>query len=116
MALFRSKRVAKDVSGVGDRVRNKTLFIKSLNVDAGTLVSQSQSAEIKTEIQKVYEAVRYSNPMSHDALADVESQITIKFSLLQEAVAQNDAEAVKPIVNELLVLIKGRNNKCNLLK
>lgn len=116
MALFRSKRVANDVSGAGNSVKNKTLFIKMLTVDAGTLVSQSQSAEIKTEINKVYEAVRYSNPMSHDALADVESRITIKFSMLQDAVAQNDAGAVKPLANELLALIKDRNSKCNLLK
>lgn len=116
MALFRSKRVANGVSGAGNSVKNKTLFIKMLTVDAGTLVSQSQSAEIKTEINKVYEAVRYSNPMSHDALADVESRITIKFSMLQDAVAQNDAGAVKPLANELLALIKDRNSKCNLLK
>ena len=54
--------------------------------------------------------------MSNDALACAESQITFKFNELQNAVAENDATKVQTISNELLILIKDRNNKCKLLK
>lgn len=63
----------------------------------------------------MFEAVRYSDPMSNDALAGVESQITLKFNELSEAVS-GGADNVKNIADELVILIGDRNKKCKLLK
>ena len=65
---------------------------------------------------KGYEAVRYSDPMSHDALSSVESQITVKFAELSEAVKTDDANKVTEIANEIIILVGDRNKKCKLLK
>ena len=97
-------------------MKAQTFFIKSLTVDADTLLSQAKSDEIKTECRKVYEAVRYSDPMSSDALAMSEAQITIRFTALSEAVKNGKAEEVKAITEELLVLLAERNKKCKLMK
>ena len=51
-----------------------------------TLVAQSPSPEVRVEVTKVYEAVRYSDLMSNAALAPSEAQITIKFNQLSQAV------------------------------
>ena len=111
-----AKTAKQEVERVEEKVKTQTFFIKALTVDADTLVSQAKTPEIKAELTKVYEAIRYSDPMSNDALAGVESQITLKFNALQDAVAENDATKVQTISNELLVLIKDRNSKCKLLK
>ena len=115
LVLF-GKTAAKEVSRIDEKVKTQTFFIKALTVDADTLVSQAKTPEIKAELTKVYEAIRYSDPKSCDALAGAESQITLKFNELQNAVAENDATKVQTISNELLILIKDRNNKCKLLK
>ena len=54
--------------------------------------------------------------MSNDMLSGIESQITIRFAALSNAVANQDAEAVASTAEEVLLLIKDRNNKCRLLK
>lgn len=115
-ATLFAKTAGDVVSAIDDKIKTQTFFIKALTVDADTLVSQAQIPEIKAQVTKVYEAIRYSDPMSNDALAPSETQITLKFSELQDAVAQNDATAVQTISNELLILIKDRNSKCKLLK
>ena len=115
-ATLLAKTAGDAVSKIDEKVKVQTFFIKALTVDADTLVSQAKSAEIKAEVTKVYEAIRYSDPMSNDALAGAESQITLKFNQLQDAVASNDATAVQTLANELLILIKDRNSKCKLLK
>ena len=115
-ATLLSKAAGDLVSEKEEKIKVQTFFIKALTVDANTLVAQAQTPEIKEEVRKVYEAVRYSDPMSNDALAGAEAQITLKFNELQTAVKDNNAEAVKTISNELLILIKDRNSKCKLLK
>lgn len=114
--VLTAKTAAGAVSKVDEKVKTQTFFIKSLTVDANTLVAQAKEPEIKVEVKKVYEAVRYSDPMSNDALAGAEAQITLKFNELQGAVAKNDVAAVQTLSNELLILIKDRNSKCKLLK
>ncbi len=116
VATLLAKTAADVVSKVDDKVKAKTIFIKALSMHTDTLVSKAQIPEIKAQIMKVYEAVRYSDPMSNDALSSVETQITLKFNQLEEAVAKNDVSLVQSISEEMLVLIKDRNNRCKLLK
>ncbi len=115
-ATLFAKTAGDIVAKKDEEIKVQTFFVKSLTVDADTLVSQAKTPEIKAELTKVYEAIRYSDPMSNDALSGAESQITLKFNELQNAVAENDATKVQTLSNDLLILIKDRNNKCKLLK
>ena len=116
IAVVKASMAADNVQQVEQKVKAQTFFIKSLTVDADTLLSQAKSDEIKAECRKVYEAVRYSDPMSNDVLAVAESQITLKFAALSDAVKADSAADVKTLASELLVLIADRNKKCKLLK
>lgn len=104
------------VSNIDKKVKVNTHFIKSLTVNAGSLVSSAKSDTVKAECKKVYEAVRYSDPMSNNALATIEGEITVKFTKLSEAVSADNFEASTEIANELVILIGDRNKKCRLLK
>ena len=79
-------------------------------------MASAKSEAVKAECRKVYEAIRYSDPMSNDALASVEDEITAKFTELTEAVKADDAESVAKIANDVVVLVGDRNKKCKLLK
>ena len=87
-----------------------------MTVDAESLIARAKNETIKAECKKVYEAVRYSDPMSNDALSSVESEITIKFSKLSEAVSEDNKENIAEIANEIVILLGNRNKKCRLLK
>lgn len=104
------------VSNVDDKVRVQTSFIKSLTVDAECLIAQAKSEDIKAACKKVYEAVCYSDPISNNALASIESEITAKFEKMTEKVAGGNAELVGELAEELVVLIGDRNKKCKVMK
>ncbi len=116
ISVVKAKAAADAVSSVSEKVKANTFFIKALAADAETLVARGKTEEIKAELKKVYDAIRYSDPMSNNALASAENGITIAFSKLTAAVADNDANAVKRCAEEVLILVKDRNNKCRLLK
>ena len=111
------KSTARDLIESKDKeIKQKAFFIKALTLDAQTLVSRAQSDEAKELAKKIYEAVRYSDPMSNDALAGAESSITIKFKEFEDAIINDDTELAAESSKELLILINDRNQKCRLLK
>lgn len=116
ISVIKANLAAETASAVGEKVKAQTFFIKSLTVDAESLMARAKSELAKAECKKVYEAVRYSDPMSNDALSSVESEITIKFAKFSEAVTENDEKAIGELANEVVILIGDRNKKCRLLK
>lgn len=111
--------VIKAIAAMNDieaKIKTQTFFIKSLTVDADTLMASAKSDVAKAECRKVYEAIRYSDPMSNDALLAVEGQIIVKFAEFSDAVKADDAQKVAEIANECIILVGDRNKKCKLLK
>ena len=115
-AIVKATAVGEIVSDIDNKIKEKTLFIKSLTIDLETLEMKAKNADIKKEVSKIKDACRYSDPMSSSALNGVESQITMRFNALETAVENNDCFSVKNICEEMNVLLADRNKKCKLLK
>ena len=116
LAVAKTVAAIEIVSNVDQKVKVKTFFVKSLTVDAESLLMSVSDDEVKQQCKKVYEAVRWSDPVSHDALSSLETTITLKFNAFSSAAKTGDREAVSELAKELLVLLSDRNNKCKLLK
>lgn len=116
IAVVKASAAADIVNDVEQKIKTQTFFIKSLTVDADSLMARSKSDEMKAETKKVYEAIKYSDPMSNDALASIENQIQNEFNTFADAVKSNDIDLAKFSANELVILINDRNKKCKLLK
>lgn len=115
-AVFGTAAAAGIVEEKDAKLAAKTSFIKNLTAEASALIAHSQTADIKAECEKVYEAIRYSDPMSSDALADVEAQLADSFAEFSHAVNGGNTEEVGEIAARLLVLIGDRNAKCKAMK
>lgn len=116
IAIVKASAAANIVHDVEQKVKTQTFFVKSLTVDADSLMARASSDEMKAETKKVYEAIRYSDPMSNDALASIENQIQNEFNAFADAVKSNDIDLAKFSANELVILIHDRNKKCKMLK
>lgn len=104
------------VNEIDQEVKVKTFFIKELTANAEALLACAKGDEIKEECIKVYEAIRYSDPMSVASLHVIDNKIADEFLLFSDAVKSGALESVKPLAENLLALIKERNVKCKLLK
>ena len=116
VAVLRADWAGEVVNATHEKVKTQTQFIKLLAVDAESLLDRAKSDAVKMECKKVYEAVRYSDPMSNDALSVIEAKITVKMDELSSAVGADDAAKAKEIADELVILVGDRNKKCKLLK
>lgn len=116
IAAVRVIAAANNISAVDEKIKVKTQFMKLAVLDAETIMGKATTAEIKAEVKKVYEELRYSDYMSNEQLDKVESEIAGHLEQLKNAVLDQDFEIVKIETTELLSLIKERSAKCKLLK
>ncbi|MCI8610042.1 MAG: hypothetical protein HFE73_10395 [Firmicutes bacterium] len=116
LSVIKAKVAVELVDRVDEETEEKTRFIKSLTADGAALLSRAKSQPYQDVCKKVYEALRYADPVSSQALAELESRITAKFAELKEAVDLEQAEKAEAAGEELIVYIKERNEKCKLMK
>lgn len=116
IAVIKTSAAIEIVEKIDEKVKEQTFFIKSLTVDADGLVALAKNAEMQACAKTVYEAIRYSDPMANPVLTNVEAQIASKFEEFSEAVGDDNIASAKDVSNELLHLIRNRNQKCKLLK
>ncbi len=111
MALLKAAAAAELVEGVDAKTRARTSFIRDLTADADSLLSRAKSEPVKAACKKVFEALRYSDPVSAYGLVDVEERIKNEFDAFTDAVIADNAEATTASADELLILIRERNQK-----
>lgn len=116
IAIIKATAAADIVSGIDEKIKVQTFFIKSLSVDAQGLVTSAKSDELRAEAKKVYEAIRYSDPMATPALSDLDAQIERQFNAFSDAIKSDDAELTKETAAALVEMVERRNQKCKLLK
>lgn len=116
IAVVKASAAAEIVESVDQKVKVQTAFMRSLTADAEILIASARSEEAKAACKKVYEAVRYSDPMSHEGLAQIESELSKRFSEFAEAVKADDTEQIKLGQSEMEILVSNRNRMCKELK
>ena len=110
ICLIGTETGREEINRVEEKVEKKVFYIKSLQVDIEMLASAETDADIKSALTKLAEKIRFSDPMSNDALVDLEAEISAKVKELKTA------ENKSAIISVLDSLITERNKKAKLLK
>ncbi len=105
-----------EIERIDEKTKGSTCFIRNLTLDADNLLHLAKSKEISELCRPVYEAIRYSDPMSNDALSEIEGIISDAFSELTNAVHENKLDKVELSAKKLVTYIENRNKRCKALK
>lgn len=116
LSLIKATAAVSEISRVDDKIKTQTIFIKVLSAEASTLLTRAASDPLKAECKKIYDAIRYSDPISHPLLAEIEEEIQRTFREFEKAVISEDNDLAVSISKDLIYLIEKRNNKCALAK
>ncbi len=116
IAVIKASAAIDIVERIDEKIESNTQFIKSLTSDADVLCHSAKSDAVKKECKKVWESIRYSDPLSNPSLNEIENRITAKFVELSEAAAQDDQSKTAEFAEEMLLLVNERKKRCKLLK
>lgn len=104
--------MARDtVREIGESVKQKVTQLKSVRVDIEMLLEHCADPELKTRLRKLAETVRYSDPMTTEAIADVEERIWQKVSELRIYCENDETDEAKKTCSALELLYVERNKK-----
>jgi len=112
VSALKSKAAAELIVPVEEKVKRQTSFVRNMTMEANMLTGRAKSNEAKECCKKVYDAFRYSDPMSSEALDNIELEILNSFESFKESINENDSEITKSLAEDLLIQIKTRNELC----
>lgn len=115
ISLIKASAAAHIVAGVDQKIAVETAFIKGLTAQAESLM-KTVSDDLRATTKKVYEAIRYSDPVSNIALASLDAQIGRQFTAFSAAVKREDLELAKNEAAALVEMLESRNQQCKCLK
>jgi hypothetical protein len=95
--------------------RTKTVFISELRAGIDSLLPRVTDAALNARLSKLAEEARFSDPMSSEALASIETEIGAKFADIKTAVCAGNF-GIADAIDELSRLLAERNRKCKTAK
>ena len=109
--------IAKEaIDNVNTKVKDKKTFIRLLKVDADILVDACNDPDAKKKFSDFAEMVRYSDPMSSEALFELEKEISYCITLANEKIKQNSKDEALELCQKASLLLTERNKKTKALK
>jgi len=115
IVLIKASAAAHIVAGVDQKIAAETAFIKGLTAKAESLTKTADD-DLRAIAKKVYEVIRYSDPVSNTALASLDAQIGRQFTAFSDAVKGEDLELAKNEAAALIEMLENRNQQCKCLK
>lgn len=116
IAVISAKAAGTVVSNIDEKIKTNAAFIKEMTVETQNLMNRANAPKLKEYCKKVYEALRYSDPMSKEQLTDIENRIKEEFSVFTDAVISDDLDLTESSAKELISFIDERNNVIRLIK
>lgn len=80
------------------------------------LAGQCADTEISEDVSRLSEALRYSDPVSSQALAEIEKELESLIDELQKAAMEQDFPAAHELCRKALLTLEERNRLCKLNK
>jgi len=109
--------MARDaVQEVSNNVKEKVLRRNLAEVDIDILYRSCKDLELKEKLRKLSETVKYSDPMTNAAIADVEQRIQDQTELLKRFCHFENFDDAKKSCEELEFLYAERNQKLKISK
>lgn len=90
--------------------------MRAMQSKANALVNQCDAPDLRAALQKLAEDFRFSDPVSSDALADVEASLSACLDELQRSLTDGDLDSAAVLCRRAAATLTERNRLCKLNK
>lgn len=98
------------------KLKKDVFRMRTLQSKASALCALAQDSQTRTLLERFAEALRFSDPVSNEAVYDVEADLIVCVDELQQAVVDGDTEAVATLERKAESVLAERNQLCKLNK
>lgn len=98
------------------KLKKDVMCMRTLQSRAASMVQLVQDARVRRALEKFSEDLRFSDPVSSEALADIEADLTACVDELDQAVSEGDHENILALMQKAETVLMERNRLCKLGK
>lgn len=112
IGLISADAVREDIQRQDVKLKKDVSFMRNLQSKVCQMAPQCDAPELK----RFAEDIRYSDPVSSDALGAIEQELAATVEELQAAVVDGDSESVGQLCRKASAVLSERNRLCKLNK
>ena len=94
----------------------KVFQMREIINQASELIAMSKDSDTRALLQSVYEAIRYSDPVSTEETQPEECEMIKLLAEIKALIECEKSETIRTKADTIIHLTEQRNNKCNSLK
>ena len=98
------------------QIKAKVTVMRTLQSKVSTMAAQCESEAAKKAVSAFAEEIRFSDPVSKDAIADAENELSACIDNLQQAIVDGNEADILTMCRKASVALAERNRLCKLNK
>ena len=106
----------KHVQKVSEHVAEKTRDMDILRAMVSHMDEDVSDKEVKKQVTRVIEEIKYCDPMQDDALVEIENRLKETMGQIKAAIAMQDNDTVLKTCDDAMKLLRERKELCKVLK
>lgn len=116
IGLISADAVVEEIHNQDGKLQKNVALMRALQSKLNQMAPQCDDPDAASAVKKFAEELRYSDPVSSDALAEIERDLSAAVDELQSAVIDGDSAAVKQLCRKASAILSERNRLCKLNK
>lgn len=116
LGLISAEAVVEEIRVQDVKLKKNVSFMRGLQSKVNQMASQCDNPDAAAAVRSFAEDLRYSDPVSSEAIAEIEADLRVAVDELQAAVVDGDSNAVKQLCRKAALLLAERNRLCKLHK
>ena len=116
IGLIAADAVVEEIHSQDGKLQKNVALMRALQSKLNQMAAQCDDTDAASAVKKFAEELRYSDPVSSDALADIERDLTAAVEELQSAIVDGDSAATKQLCRKASGILAERNRLCKLNK
>jgi len=115
IGLVSADAVVDQIQEMDDKLKRDVSVMRALQSKVGAMTAGCEG-EAAEAVRAFADELRYSDPVSNEAIADADAELAAVIDELQAAVAGGNADDVKALCRKATVVLAERNRLCKLNK
>lgn len=116
IGLVSAEAVVEEIRVQDVKLKKDVSLMRSLQSKVNQMASQCDNPDAAAAVKQFAEEMRYSDPVSSEALAEIEADLSAAVDELQAAIADGDSNAAKQLCRKASAVLAERNRLCKLNK
>lgn len=116
LGLISVEAVIDEIQVQDAKLKKNVTLMRSLQSKVNQMAGQCDNPDAAAAVKRFAEELRYSDPVSSDAIAEIEADLNAAVDELQSAIVDGESAAVKQLCRKASAVLAERNRLCKLNK